>query len=108
MSRPGGQTISTSMESRLELPRWSIRAVPPLKTKGQPAIFRDSSKEKVRMDFSRSDASLMLGYWERSDSIHWAERLSGLISVRLVYIVESFLDLVDTPAAAGISLESGN
>ena len=75
---------------------------------GQPAIFRDSSSEKARMDFSRRDASLMLGYWERSDSIHCAERLSELIIVRLVYIVESFLNLVDTPATAGISLESGN
>ena len=54
------------------------------------------------------EASLMLGYLERRDSIHWADRLSGLIIVRVVYIVESFLDLVDTPAAAGISFESGN
>ena len=50
----------------------------------------------------------MLGYLERRDSIHWADRLSGLIIVRVVYIVESILDLVETPAAAGISFESGN
>lgn len=82
--------------------------MPPLKTKGQPEIFRDSSKEKARMDFSKRDASLILGYWARSDSIHWAERLSGLIIVQLVYISESFFNLVDAPAAAGVSLESGN
>lgn len=76
--------------------------------KGQPAIFRDSYREKARMDFSRKEASLMLRYLERRDSIHWADRLSGLIIVRVVYIVESFLDLVETPAAAGISFESGN
>lgn len=82
--------------------------MPPLKMKGQPAIFRDYNREKARMDFSRREASLMLGYLERRDSIHWADRLSGLIIVRVVYIVEPFLDLVETPAAAGISFESGN
>ncbi len=60
-------------------------------------------------DCSAGVVSIVIpGYAERWDSIHWADRLSGLIIVRVVYIVESFLDLVETPAAAGISFESGN
>ena len=81
--------------------------MPPLKMNGQPESFRDSSREKARMDFSRSATSLMLGYWVRKDSIHALVRLSGLIIVLEVYIAQYGLNSFAASAAAGVTMEFG-
>ena len=49
---PGGQITSMSMDRRwADFPSMSINAVPPLKTKGQPAPTNISSSDNARITF---------------------------------------------------------
>ncbi len=95
--------MSTSMDNRLDVFRCSIRAVPPLKTKGQPDRTRDSNRDKARMAFSTSAVSAILGTRVLACSIHSRFRLCGSIIVLRSYAVEDMLYLFFTVTASRIA-----
>lgn len=104
MSVPGGQTMSTSIDIRLELFRCSIRDVPPLNLNGHPDLARASNSENARIVFS-TRVICVAPFFLAASLIHFRVLLSA--EIIFFYVFDDAFDFVAAVSSASVAEKGG-